>query len=155
MNLQKQITTNNVLAITIGLIYLWFGGLKFFAELSPAEDLAKRTIDLLTFGFIPPNVSIIMLAVGESLIGILLILNIYRKPVIIMAITHLIFTFSPVFFFPDEILTSFPIGLTLLGQYIVKNIVIIGALFTLYKLTNMVQDFEKERTLTTSLEKVG
>ncbi|HEX9616519.1 MAG TPA: hypothetical protein VGA03_03835, partial [Anaerolineales bacterium] len=38
------------LRIGMGIVFLWFGALKFFLGLSPATDLAVRTIDVLTFG---------------------------------------------------------------------------------------------------------
>lgn len=133
MNIRGRIAKNHILAITIGLVYLWFGGLKFFPHYSPAEDLAKNTIHLLTFGLIPSNTSIILLAVFETLIGACLILNVFRRPIIISAIVHLIFTFTPLFFFPNQSFTNSPLIFTLLGQYIFKNVVIVGALLTLYK----------------------
>ena len=40
----------------------WFGVLEFFPGLSPAQDLATRTIATLTLGLIPSNVSILVLA---------------------------------------------------------------------------------------------
>jgi uncharacterized membrane protein YkgB len=33
-----------LLRISLGVVCLWFGALKFFPELSPAQDLATRTI---------------------------------------------------------------------------------------------------------------
>lgn len=132
MKIKERITNNHILAITLGLVYLWFGGLKFFSHLSPAEDLAKNTIDVLTFGFIPSNISIILLAIWETVIGVFLILNIFRKPIIILALVHLIFTFAPLMFFPNQSFNHSPLVFTLLGQYIFKNIVLIGALLTLY-----------------------
>jgi hypothetical protein len=39
----------------------------------------------------------------------------------------LIGTFTPMFFYPDEIWTSFPFMLTLEGKYIVRNLVLYGA----------------------------
>ena len=116
---------------------LWFGGLKFFNHLSPAEDLAKNTVQMLTFGFIPSNISIILLAVWETLIGVLLILNVFRKPVIILVLVHL--TFTPLLFFPNQSFNHSPLVLTLLGQYIFKNVIIIGALITLYRQSVMVK----------------
>lgn len=133
--MKKQLLKNHILAISIGLVYLWFGGLKFFPELSPAEDLAKNTITSLTFGVIPDNVSIILLAVWEALIGILLLLNIYRRQVIIIALIHMVFTFTPLFLFREQSFNHSYFYLTLLGQYIIKNIIIIGGLLTLYKLS--------------------
>lgn len=127
----SKIDRNKFLAITIGIIYLWFGALKFFPALSPADSLAKQTITFLTFGFIPESISIILLAILEVGIGLCLVSNFKLRTVIVIAIAHLLLTFIPVLFFPD---TSFakPFVLTLVGQYIIKNIVIIGALFLIY-----------------------
>lgn len=133
MNLKRQLSSNHIIAISIGVVYLWFGGLKFFPEVSPAEELAKNTITLLTFNLIPSNVSIIMLAIWESLVGLFLIMNIYRQTVIIVALIHIAFTFTPLFLFPEQMFTNAPFQLTLTGQYIIKNLIIAAALAFLYK----------------------
>ncbi len=41
-----------LLRISIGIIFFWFGILKFFEGLSPAEDLAIRTINAITFNLV-------------------------------------------------------------------------------------------------------
>lgn len=133
MSKQLQVSNYTILSITIGLVYLWFGGLKFFSGGSPAEKLALDVINWLTFGLIPENVSIILLAIWETLIGVLLIANIYRKLVIYLALIHMACTFLPLFIFPDQSFTEFPLGFTLVGQYIFKNIIIVSALFILLK----------------------
>jgi len=124
---------NTLLSIAIGIIYFWFGALKFFPELSPAEDLAKRTIQLLTFNLIPSSISILFLAFMEVVIGLCLIFNFYQKQAIKLAIIHIIFTFSPLFFFTEESFTTTLLTPTLVGQYIGKNLIIIAALVTLLK----------------------
>jgi len=58
----KRSQTTRFLSISIGLVYLWFGGLKYFSGFSPAEQLAQDTIAVLTFDLIPPNYSILLLA---------------------------------------------------------------------------------------------
>lgn len=130
----RKIKNNHVLAICIGIVYLWFGILKFFPNQSPAEGLAKDTIEFLTMGLISTNTSILLLAIGETLIGLLLILNIERKKVLILAFVHIILTFTPLFVFSNDAFSNAPFSFTLLGQYIFKNIIIIGALYTLYRL---------------------
>ena len=75
----KEKVEPNLLAISIGFVYLWFGSLKFFPSLSPAEGLAKNTIHELTFGVLPDSISIVLLAIMEVGIGICLLLNIWRK----------------------------------------------------------------------------
>jgi uncharacterized membrane protein YkgB len=47
-----------LLRISLGIVFLWFGVLKFFPGTSPAEQLATKTILVLTFGFVKPAVSI-------------------------------------------------------------------------------------------------
>ena len=127
----KQTSRNNLLAISIGLVYLWFGALKFFPDLSPAEGLAKSTIHVLTFGLIPDGVSIILLALWETWIGVFLIFNVARKMATLLALVHIIFTFTPLLFFPDQVFSGGMPYLTLLGQYIIKNLIIIAALLAL------------------------
>ncbi|WP_299550529.1 doxx family protein [Seonamhaeicola sp.] len=128
----KKIRKNHILAICLGIVYLWFGILKFFPNHSPAESLAKNTVDIITFGSMSPDVSIILLAAWETLVGILLIFNIKRQVALILAFAHILPTFLPLFLFSQDSFTS-PFSFTLLGQYIFKNIIIIGALVTLFK----------------------
>ena len=59
-----------VLRISLGLVFLWFGALKFFPGMSPAQDLAARTIEQLTFGLVPPAFALPVLAAWEVLIGL-------------------------------------------------------------------------------------
>lgn len=127
----KKNSRNSFLTISIGMVYLWFGILKFFPNLSPAEGLAKSTVHALSFGLIPDNISIILLAIWETLVGMALIFNIWRKRAVILALVHMFFTFMPLLFFPEQVFSDGPFYLTLLGQYIVKNLVIISALPTL------------------------
>lgn len=128
---KKAYKVMTLLQVSIGIVYVWFGALKFFPQLSPADQLAKDTISLLTFGLIPNNISIILLAVWETGLGLLLILGYWRSFVFYLLIVHMICTFLPLFFFVDLSFTHAPYGFTLVGQYIVKNIIIISAAFVL------------------------
>ncbi len=115
------------LRISIGIIFTWFGVLKFFEGLSPAEGIAVRTIDTLTFGLIEEQVILVGLAVWETLIGIGLLFNIFLRETLLLLYLQMIGTFMPVFLFPNEVFFRIPYAPTLEGQYIFKNIVIIGA----------------------------
>lgn len=66
---------DNSLAHSLGIVFFWFGLLKFFEKLSPAQDIAIRTIFTLTFGLLYAYVSIIILAAWECIIGLALILG--------------------------------------------------------------------------------
>jgi uncharacterized membrane protein YphA (DoxX/SURF4 family) len=116
----------SLLRISIGLIFFWFGILKFFEGLSPAEDLATRTISAITFNLVPDKVIIYGLAAWEVLIGVGLIFNIFMRVTLFLLFLQMLGTFFPLFLFPGEIFHVFPVSLTLEGQYIIKNIVIIS-----------------------------
>ena len=86
------IRQNNLkfLAISLGLVYIWFGALKFFPGLSPAEQLAAETIGVMTFGLIPDQVSLILLAVWEVAVGVLFISGRYRKLTVWLMLLHML-----------------------------------------------------------------
>lgn len=115
------------LRLSIGIIFIWFGGLKFFSGLSPAEGLAISTINLLTFGAIPPDMALILLASFEVLIGILMTAGKYLRFTILLLLGQMTGTMSPIFLFPDVVFADVPFVLTIEGQYIFKNFVVISA----------------------------
>src|SRR3990172_4632917 len=115
------------LRLSLGIVFLWFGALKFFPGLSPAEDLAARTISQITFGLLAPQTAVFILAVWECLIGIGLIFNLFMRATLFLLWVQMLGTITPFFFFPGEVFTVFPYAPTLEGQYIVKNIVLVSA----------------------------
>lgn len=116
-----------VLRIALGVVFFWFGVLKFFPNLSPAEELAARTIETITFGTIQSNVSLPVLATWESLIGLGLIFGKFLRATLALLALQMLGTFLPLVLFPQETFTVFPIAPTLEGQYIIKNVVLVGA----------------------------
>jgi len=116
---------------SIGLVFLWFGGLKFFTGLSPAEDLAYKTIGDLTFGLLSKQTIVYGLATWEVIIGLGLIIGMYMREVLLLLFLQMIGTFTPLLLYPEEVFTVFPYGLTLEGQYIIKNVVIISGAIVL------------------------
>jgi len=120
------------LRISIGIIYIWFGALKFFHGYSPAEDLAINTINRLTFDFIPEPINLFLLAIWECAVGFLLIAGIWVRIALALLFVHMLCTFTPLIFFPSVSFKYAPYGFTLVGQYIMKNIIIIFAAFVLW-----------------------
>jgi uncharacterized membrane protein YkgB len=116
-----------LLRVSLGLIFLWFGLLKFFPGLSPAQDLAGRTIDMLTFGVVPVNLSVPVLALWECMIGVGLITNSFMRVTLLLLFAQMMGTVTPIFLFPNEVFTALPFAPTLEGQYIIKNIVLVSA----------------------------
>ena len=118
-----------LLRLSLGIIFLWFGVLKFFPGASPADDLATRTIARLTFGAVAPWLSLPLLATWEVVIGLGLLTRRFMRPTIGLLLLQMAGTVAPLFLFPDETWTRFPVAGTLEGQYIIKNLVLIaGAL---------------------------
>jgi uncharacterized membrane protein YphA (DoxX/SURF4 family) len=120
-----------LLRISLGVVFLWFGVLKFFPGLSPASDLAARTIYVLSFGLVSPSVSVPTLAAWECVIGVGLILGIFMRATLFLLALQMAGTLTPLLLFPGEVFTRIPYAPTLEGQYIIKNAVLISAAIVL------------------------
>ena len=116
-----------VLRVALGVVFLWFGVLKFFPGLSPAQELASKTISLLTLGLVPEGVGLALLAVLECLIGLGLISGKFVRLTLLLLAFQMVGAASPLLLFPGEAFTRFPLAPTLEGQYIIKNIVFVSA----------------------------
>jgi uncharacterized membrane protein YkgB len=101
------------LRFAIGVIFIWFGALKTVGELSPAYDLVAATVYWLT-----PEIIVPLLA--------FLFTPLTRVAIFLLAL-QMPGTFLPLVLLPEICFTIFPVGLTIEGQYIVKNLVIIGS----------------------------
>lgn len=118
-----------LLRIGLGVVFFWFGALKFFPGLSPAQDLAARTIEALTFGLVGPALSVPILAAWEVLIGLGLIVGRWMRVTLLLLAVQMLGTITPLLLFPAEVFTLAPLAPTLEGQYIIKNVVLVtGAL---------------------------
>lgn len=110
-----------VLRVSLGIVFVWFGALKLVG-MSPAESLVRATVY-----WIPGDLFVPILGVWEVLIGVFLL---YR-PTIRIALALLFLqmpgTMLPLVLLPGVTFSSFPFGLTLEGQYIIKNLTLISA----------------------------
>ena len=111
-----------MLRVGLGVVFSWFGVLKFFSELSPAEELVRATVY-----FVDPDFFIPILAVWETLIGLGLLTGKAMRLTLLLLFLQMPGTALPLLVLPDVVWTAFPYGLTLEGQYIIKNLVLIGA----------------------------
>ena len=110
-----------LLRYSLGLVFIWFGLLKPLG-LSPAEELVKRTVY-----FLPPDIFYPILGWWEVAIGAGLLYRPLTRVALFLLALQMPGTFLPLLVLPDVVWTSFPMGLTLEGQYIVKNLVLISA----------------------------
>ncbi|SDS63176.1 hypothetical protein SAMN05216490_1509 [Mucilaginibacter mallensis] len=117
----------DILRVSLGIVFFWFGVLKFFHGLSAAEVIAGKTILKLSFGYIKPVVSLPILACWECIIGLGLIFKRRLSFILVLLYFQMAGTALPLFFFPDETWTTNLFAPTLLGQYIIKNIVLLSA----------------------------
>jgi uncharacterized membrane protein YphA (DoxX/SURF4 family) len=113
--------------IALGIVFFWFGALKFFPGLSPAEQLAGRTIEHITFGMVTPEIALPILATWECVIGIGLFTGVALRATLLLLFVQMLGTLLPLVLFPGETFVVFPIAPTLEGQYIIKNVVLISA----------------------------
>lgn len=116
-----------LLRVSLGVVFFWFGVLKFFPGLSPAQDLAARTIERLSFGMVGPSISVPFLAAWECLIGLGLITGLFMRATLLLLGLQMLGTLTPLVFFPSEVFMRVPYAPTLEGQYIIKNAVLISA----------------------------
>lgn len=113
-----------LLRIGIGLVFVWFGALKLVPGLSPAEGLVRASTP-----FLPGDLFVPLLGAWEVLIGLGFLTGRFLRATIFLLFVQMPGTFLPVLLLPERVFTLFPLGLTLEGQYIFKNLVLIsGAL---------------------------
>jgi uncharacterized membrane protein YkgB len=107
--------------LALGIVFIWFGALKMIGELSPAYDLVAATIYWLT-----PEIIIPLIGLWEVAIGVAFLFPPLTRLALLLLIPQMPATFLPLVLLPEVTFTVIPWGLTLEGQYIVKNLVIIA-----------------------------
>ncbi len=115
------------LRISFAIIFIWFGILKPLG-ISPAEGLLKQTVTWLPFG--SPDTWLYIIGYWEVLIGVFFLFKRTSRIAIALLFLQMAGTFMPLVFLPEVTYQNGnPLTLTLEGQYIIKNLLIIsGAL---------------------------
>ena len=109
------------LRISLGIIFIWFGALKPFGD-SPAVDVITKTVY-----WFDPDIFIPILGVWEMAIGLCLLYAPFIRAGLFLLALQMPGTFLPLVILPEVCFIDIPFNLTLEGQYIVKNLVLIGA----------------------------
>lgn len=113
--------------LALGMIFLWFGFLKFFPGMSSEEPLATRTMRAISFGLLQPSVSRPLLAAWECAIGLGLLTGKALRVTLLLLFVQMLGTLLPLVIFPADTFKVFPIIPTLQGQFIMKNLVLLAA----------------------------
>lgn len=120
-----------ILRISIGSVLLVFGVLKFFPGVSPAQALVEQTMGILTFGMIPGPVALVAVALLETVLGIWLISGRAMRGAVYLLAIQLIGIMSPLVLLPGQLFGGPHHAPTLVGQYVLKDIIIVGAALVL------------------------
>lgn len=113
-----------VARIALFVVFFWFGLLKMVG-LSPASGVVERLFEQ-TVPFMSFANFLIAFGFFECLIGVLFLIKGVERVVVPLLFLHMITTFGPLVFLPEETWQSTFVP-TLEGQYIIKNLVIIAA----------------------------
>jgi len=129
---REAIERNGILSLRLSLaiVFLWFGALKFFPQASPAEDIAVDTVGFLTFGLLSPKMSLVLLGALECGIGLGMLFHKMSRIAVPLLYFQMACTLLPLVAFPEKTWDGF-LAPTLLGQYILKNVVIIACAIVL------------------------
>ena len=112
---------HRLLRYSLAIIFIWFGLLKTFGT-SPAAELIAHTVY-----WFPSDVFVPILGLWEAAIGVGLLIRPCVRIALFLLFLQMPGTVLPLVLLPDVCFSEFPLGLTLEGQYIIKNLAIISA----------------------------
>tara|TARA_A100001234_G_scaffold84718_1_gene74553 strand:- start:645 stop:1025 length:381 start_codon:yes stop_codon:yes gene_type:complete len=104
------------------MVFIWFGLLKPLG-ISPAQELVENTV----YWFDDKATFVNFLGWWEVVIGFTMCVRPLIRISIFLLFLQIPGTFLPLVLLPEVCFTDFPYGLTLEGQYIVKNLIIISS----------------------------
>lgn len=147
----------SLLRLAVGIVYIWFGVLKLFPETSPAEPLIRGAYDFLPADLL--NLFIVFIGLFEVVIGVLFTYGRLPRLTTVLMLMQMGGAISPVILSPDLVWVNFPHVWTLEGQYIFKDIILIGAALvinaaTAHRLPNAPRDPRFRMTSEIAVENV-
>lgn len=107
----------------IFVVFFWFGLLKVIGE-SPANPLVSSLLEK-TLPFITFDQFILLFGLFEMLIGVVFLIPRLERLAIFLLMAHMVTTVMPLFLLPTVAWQKAWVP-TLEGQYIIKNLAIIG-----------------------------
>ena len=110
-----------LLRYSLAIIFIWFGILKPLG-VSPAQQLVANTIYWFS-----PTWFVPFLGWWEVVIGLCLLYRPLIRVGILLLLLQMVGTFLPLVILPSVVFGAKPYALTLEGQYIIKNFILISA----------------------------
>ena len=111
-----------LLRASLGIVFIWFGALKL-TNSTPVAELVANTVP-----FLPSNLFVPALGIFEVLLGVALLVGRYLGVVILLMLGHLTGTFLVLVTQPQlAFQNGNPLLLTMTGEFVVKNIVLMTA----------------------------
>jgi putative oxidoreductase len=111
-----------VLRVSLAVVFVWFGALKIVGD-SPVVELVASTVYWVDPLWFVPALGVVEVLVGVGLatrVGLRLVLAVLVAQLVG---TFLVFVFQPGVAFQD----GNPLALTVEGEFVVKNLVLIAA----------------------------
>ena len=106
----------------LGIVFIWFGLLKVF-KVSPVADLVAETVYWFS-----PNWFVPFLGFWETVVGLGLLFGKALRFVLFLFFMQMAGTFLVLIFHPElSFQEGNPLHLTVLGEFVVKNLVLIAA----------------------------
>ena len=130
---------------SLGAVFLVFGFLKFFPGVSPAERVAVETTSLLTFGLVPATAALLGVAVLEVAIGLCLLSGRFLGLGLGLLGVAFVGILSPVVLLSDELFTGPGNAPNLLGQYVLKDVILVAAALVVAALARGARLVPRER----------
>jgi putative oxidoreductase len=133
MALHKSLVTHSValLRISLGVVFLGFGVLKFFPGVSPAENLVIATTSILTLHLVPGSIAIVAIAALECVIGLWLLSGRALRGVLYLLAVELVGILSPLVLLAGRLFGGPHHAPTLEGQYVFKDVILVAAVLVL------------------------
>jgi len=108
--------------VSLGIVFIWFGTLKVLGT-SPVAVLVEQL-----FPWLPPSLSVPAIGVFEVALGIAFITKFALRITLALFWLHMAGTFLVPILRPDlSFLGGNPLYLTTVGEFVVKNLVLIAA----------------------------
>lgn len=111
----------SLLRYAMGIIFFWYGALKITGD-SPVDELVMQALP-----WVKDHIFVSLIGIWEMAIGFFLFFRRFLRYALILLFLHFPGTFFPLFTKPEACFTWIPFGLTLEGQYIFKNLILISA----------------------------